>query len=130
MEWRDLSWEQKCVIANASEESDLFATISSWNPDYRSDFRTDDVDRLRDAVLTLVDYGIVEAYPWTTDPAEPQLERAELAAVLSNRRAWWNDGRALEDVVWLVLSRKGNELLANADASELRLFWEGKFRRS
>jgi len=130
MEWRNLSWEQKCIIANASEESDLFATISSWNPDYRNDFRADDVDRLRDAVLTLVDEGIVEASPWTTDPKEPQFDRTELAAVLSNPRVWWNDGEPLEDVVWLVLSKKGNELLAKADASELRLFWEGNFRRS
>jgi hypothetical protein len=72
----------------------------------------------------LADEGLLNVAPWTVDPAEPVLERAELAEVLKNPGAWWPDDEgALSYVAWVWLTDKGRELLPTGNAADVGRFY-------
>ena len=118
MIWRDLSLEEQCVMVNAIDEGDLRGLLNTWDPEWTETSRPDDIARLGRAVLALVDTGIVRVF--RSDPPDaPPMRREEIARTLANPRAWWNDDEGLEEVVWLVLTDAGSELLSRASLDDL-----------
>jgi hypothetical protein len=117
MIWRDLSLEEQCVINNAIDEGDLRGLLNMWDPEWTEQSRPEHTTRLGRAVLALVDNGALQVF--RSEPDSPPMRREEIARTVANPRAWWNGDDGLEEVVWLVLTDAGSELLSTASPDDL-----------
>ena len=86
---------EQAVLTIASEEGLTWEPCAEWSKDPA--LRTsDDVERTRQAVVRLVDEGLVWMYRITE--GSPDLTEAEVAAMLDEPRAWAYDTTWSHDV--------------------------------
>jgi hypothetical protein len=110
-------------MSAAMDEVGLKSALFAWDVDGPEANFPAYIKRLAPAVIELVDMGLIQLYRPEADDSGPSLNRDEVARVVANPKAWWNGIEPLEEMVWLVLTDEGQELLFPVPEEELERFY-------
>jgi hypothetical protein len=97
--WNDLTLGEQCVTYNAIDEGDLSSLLYMWSSVDREDALSRGISVLREAVLSLVKRGLIDAIVPVDETSYHSYSPEELLLITERVRSWWSDDGELDDVV-------------------------------